>query len=83
MCTDLHREWWEQGTGIQYRAGYRRGVLSAHFKDSVLLNVLGFSLHEILFALELEAGKIHAGPKRHLYWLLPLLLQPVSFSDRY
>ena len=54
--------------GLEYDIGYRRGVLFTHFKDSVLLNVSGFSLHELVFTSELEADKIHAGPKRHLYW---------------
>lgn len=48
--------------GLGYNIGYRRGDLFTYFKDSVF----GFSLHELLFTLELEADKIHAGPKRHL-----------------
>lgn len=46
-------------------SGGSKGVIFTHFKDSGLLNVLAFSLHVLLFLLELEAGKIHAGPKRH------------------
>lgn len=50
--------------GLGYDGRDRRAVIFTHFKDSGLLNVSAFSLHELLFLLELEADKIHAGPKR-------------------
>lgn len=51
--------------GLGYDGRDRRGVIFAHFRDSGLLNVLAFSLRVLPFLLELEAGKIHAGLKRH------------------
>lgn len=63
--------------GLGYDGRDRRGVIFTNFKDSGLLNVLAFSLHELLFLLELEAGKIHAGPKRHRSVLMVLPLSAV------
>lgn len=52
-----------ENKGLGYDGRDRRSVIFTHFKDSGLLNVSAFSLHELLFLLELEAGKMHAGPK--------------------
>lgn len=63
--------------GLGYDGRDRRGVIFTNFKDSGLLNVLAFSLHELLFLLELEAGKICAGPKRHRSVLMVMPLSAV------
>lgn len=63
--------------GLGYDGRDRRGVIFTNFKDSGLLNVLAFSLHELLFLLELEAGKIRAGPKRHRSVLMVMPLSAV------